>query len=473
MTIGKYRIKALCASHIWILIVLYACSGPKAFVAKAPEEKSEKLSIHPEISEVSIPVELSIPGMEASINKQLNGLLYEGDKLPVNDNVTMDLKVWKMNTIKLDVVGDEVLYTVPLKVWTNTFFKTSLLGIEVEDNKEADCEVELQLKSKVAIDSLWKVQTKTSLVNYKWLKKPVIKVASFELPMSWVADQALKSQKEALVALLDQQVKDNLDIKPYLLEVWNMLQEPIMVTDSPMVWLTIKPIRPFMTPFVGKTGKLSSSIGISAYVESKFGAKPTVTKAPLPNLKFVLMGPNQFSISLVGDIPYSKLVEIGKNTLVGQTFEFQEGKYKVQLVDLDVYPVENKLAIKTTLAGSLNGVVYLKGIPVFDSTSKELRLIDTQFDIDTKNKLQSTASWLMHGMLEKKMEKALHYSLADRLKYAEDVIRQSLTNNRIAPNMMLNGVLNQLSPKNIVLTSTSIKAVVNAKGKLEVKVDGF
>lgn len=456
-----------------ILLLLWGCSSHKAFVAKAPEEKSEKLTIHPEISEVSIPVELSIPGMEVSINKQLDSLLYQGDKLPVNDNVTMDLKVWKLSMIKLDVVGNEVLYTVPLKIWTNTFFKASLLGIEVEDNKVADCEVELQLKSKVSIDSLWKVQTKTSLLSYKWLKKPVIKVASFELPLSWVADHALKSQKEALVAMLDEQVKEHLDVKPYLLEAWNKLQEPIMVTDSPQVWLVIKPIRPFMTPFVGKTGKLSSSIGISAYVESKFGSKPVVSKMALPNLKFVPMGPNQFSVSLVGDIPYDKLVEMGKNALVGQTLQFQEGKYKVQIVDLDVYPVENKLAIKTTLTGSLNGIVYLKGVPVFDSTSKELRLVDTQFDLDTKNKLQSTASWLAHGLLEKRMEKELHYPLADRLKYAEDVIRKSLTNNRIAPNMLLNGVLTQLSPKDIVLTANSIKAVVNAKGKLEVQVDGF
>lgn len=462
-------------SCFWIsvLLFLYSCSSPKAFVAKAPEESSVKLHIQPEISEVHIPVELSIPGMEASINKQLNGLLYEGEKLFVNENVTMDVKVWKLSTIKLDVVGDEVLYTVPLKIWTNAFFTASVLGISVEDQKEAECEVVLQLKSKVAVDTLWKVQTKTALLDYKWLKKPVLKIASFELPFSWIADHVLKSQKETLVTLLDQQVKDNLDVKPYLAEAWNKLQDPIIVTDSPQVWLVIRPLRAFMAPFVGKTGKLSSSIGISAYVESRFGHKPSVVKSPLPHLHFVPMGPNQFSISLVGDIPYAKITEMGKQTMIGQTFEFNEGKYKVQVKDVEVYPVENKLAIKTTLVGSLNGIVYLKGVPIFDSTSKELRLVDTQFDLDTKNKLQSTASWLMHGMLERKMEKSLHYSLADKLKYAEDVIKKSLTNNRIAPNLLLNGSLVGLSPKNIVLTEESIKTIVNAKGKLEVKVDGF
>lgn len=458
---------------IFGLYVVASCSTPKAFVAQAPPESSEKLQVRPEISEVSIPVELSIPGMEASLNKQLTGLLYESSKLPVNDNVVMDVKVWKYNPIKLDIVGDEVLYTVPLKIWTNTFFKASLMGIDVEDNSEADCIVDLQLKSKVSVDSMWKVQTKTSLVNYTWIKKPVIKVASFELPFSWIADHVLKSQKEALVLLLDQQIRDNVDVKPFLLEAWNKLQDPILVTDSPQVWLQIRPIKAFMTPFLGKTGKLSSSVGISAYVESKFGAKPTVSKSNLPILKFVSQVPNQFSISLVGDIPYDKMTEMAKQAMKGQTYEFNEGKYKVQVVDVEIYPVADKLAIKTTLAGSLNGIVYLKGVPVFDSTSKELRLVDTQFDVDTKNKLQKTASWLMHGVLEKKMEKNLHYSLADKLKYSEKMIQSSLTNNRIASNIVLNGLLTHLSPHSIFLTANSIKIVINAQGKLEVRVDGF
>jgi hypothetical protein len=451
----------------------YSCSKPVAFVAKAPEENSEKLHLTPEISEVSIPVELSVPGLEASINKQFFGQLYEGNQIEVNENIKLDIKVSKNSPIKLDIVGNDVIYNVPLKIWTNTFFKTSILGIEVADNKESECAIELQFKSKVSVDSLWKVQTKTDLINYNWIKKPVIKIGAFELPLGFLADYMIKNQKETLVKLLDDQVKNNLDVKPYLLEAWNKLQDPIMVTDSPKVWLQIRPIKTFMTPFVGKTGKLFSFIGISAYVESKFGSKPIISKSTLPNLQFIPQGPDQFSISLIGEISYEKLTELGKNTLKDQVFEFQDGKYKVKVVDMEVYPAGEKLAIKTTLAGSLNGIVYLSGIPVFDSTNKELKLIQTKFDIDTKNKLQKTAAWLMHGMLEKKMESSLHYSLASSLKYAEDVIRKSLTQNRIAQNIVLDGKLTHLSPKNIVLTANSVKTIVNAKGQLHVKVDGF
>lgn len=454
-------------------ILLFSCASKKTFIAKAPDEVGEKFIFHPDISEVSIPIELSIPGMEAAINKQLNGLLYEENGLQANDNVVLDLKVWKQSDIKLDVQGDDVLYTVPLKIWTNTLFKAEILGIAMEDSKEADCAVELQFKSKVYVDSLWKVQTKTSLLNYTWIKKPVIKVGSFELPVSWIADKVLKSQKEDLVKSLDEQVHHGLDIKPFLVEAWNKLQTPILVNDSPQVWLSIKPIRAFMVPFKGKLGKLTSSIGISAYVESVVGKEPNIPKTALPNLKFVPKGPEQFSISLINDISYEKATQLCIGNMVGQSFEFKEGKYKVTISDMELYPSGEKLTIKTSLTGSLNGTVYLKGMPVFDSTSKELRLVQIEYDLDTRNKLQKTASWLLHGTIERKIEQYFHYPLKERIKQSEELIRQSLQNNRIAPHIVLNGTLLHLAPKDIVLTPSGIRTIVNAKGLLQMQIDGF
>jgi len=458
---------------VFCLSVLWNCSSHKPFIARAPEEKSEKFHLSPDISEVNIPVNLTIQGMTESINKQLTGLLYEGKQIKANDNITLDIKVWKQAPIQLDVVDNEVIYTVPLKIWTNTFFKLSLLGIPMEDQKEADCAIELSFRSKVFLDSLWKVQTITTLEKYTWLQKPVIKIGNFELPLGLVADYVLKNQKEVLVQTLDQQVKDQLDVKPYILQAWNKLQNPIQVSDKPAVWLLIKPINAFMSPFIGKTGNLSSSIGITAYVESHFGTKPALTLAPLPALKFSNNGPNEFKISMVGEITYDQAKELAKNNLAGQTFEFNDGKQKVTVTDIDLYPVGEMLAIKTTLTGSLNGVVYLKGLPVYDSLSRAVKLIQTQFDIETKNKLHKTASWLLHGALEKRIESSMHYSLADQLKLGEELIRKSLNHNRIATNIVLNGSLSQLSPKKIILTPTSIKTVVNAKGKLDVQIEGF
>jgi hypothetical protein len=455
------------------LFGIFSCAKKTAFQSKAPSENSKQFTFRPEVSDIHLPLQIPVSILEDSINAQLKGLLYEANDIQAADLVTLELKVWKQDKITLEVKGNEAFYKVPLKIWTNVHLIASIMGIDIRESKETECALELLFKSKLGVDSLWNIQTSTSLQNYRWLSPPVLHVGSFELPLAFLADFLLKSQQKVLSSQIDEQVKNNLPLKPLLESIWGQLQDPIKISDNPSIVLYIKPIAPYLTPIVGNGGHIGATVGITALVESQVGTQPAVKKIALPLLQTHHTPSDQCTVSWVNTIPYQTATDISKKELKGKRFTFDEGKKEVTILDVDLYPHDDKMVIKTTLEGSLNGIVYLKGIPVFDSSTQEILLTKTEFDLDTKDKLQKTASWLLHGVFERKMEPYLRYSLAGTLKESEESIRQALTNNRLSPTLVLNGKLNQLQPKQIVLSAEGIKTVVNATGVLNLKWEGF
>ncbi len=457
----------------FLVFGLLSCSQKTAFVSKAPPEASQTYTSVPEISELNIPIRLSTTGLENTLNTRLNGLLYEETNLPVSDILHIDVKVWKQDRILLRPIGEEIHYVVPLKIWVNAHLQTNLLGIDIHENKETECAIELSFKTKIGIDSTWKVLTNTTLENYRWLTAPTLKVGSIEVPLSFLGDFLLKNQQEMLTGQLDEQIRKSLPLKSILTTVWSQLQEPMRVSDNPTVWLLIQPIAPYMTPLDGKKDFIHSSIGITAYLQTYIGIAPPPSKSALPFLKTAKIPQNQCHLALTTYISYETATEMTKQALVGQKFQFDEGKKEVTIRDISLYPNNDKIVIKTTLEGSLNGTVYLKGLPVYDSVSKEVKLMKTAFDLDTRNKLHKTANWLLHGVLEKKLEPYLKYSLASQLTETEELVRKSLHKQQISPGIWLDGHLTQLQPKHIVLSPQGIKTIVRASGDVMLHVEGF
>jgi hypothetical protein len=59
-----------------------------------------------------------------------------------------------------------------------------------------------KVKSRVGLDSLWKVTIATEANGYDWITKPTIKIGTFDMPITFLANQILKSQQGRLHRLL-------------------------------------------------------------------------------------------------------------------------------------------------------------------------------------------------------------------------------------------------------------------------------
>ena len=168
----------------------------------------------------------------------------------------------------------------------------------------------------------------------------------------------------------------------------------------------------------------------------------------------------------MSEVSYKSADSLAKQYLRGKTFT--QGKRTVTVTDIKVFGKNDKMVIGTTLKGSINGTIYLTGIPVFDQETQTVKIKDIDYDIETKNKLLKTADWLMHGTFVKMIEPSLTMPIGDKLEESRKMIQNQLTNNHITKNILLNGQLLTLTIENIFLTPESIKVLVNMKGNLAV-----
>jgi hypothetical protein len=156
---------------------------------------------------------------------------------------------------------------------------------------------------------------------------------------------------------------------------------------------------------------------------------------------------------------------------VDQTFLFNEGKYEITLTSIDLYGNGENIVVKAGMAGSVEGTLFLTGKPYYDPLTQSVALLNLDYDLDTRNKLIKTANWLAKGKFVRTMQEKLRIPLGDRIEEAKATIQSHITGKQIAKGIVVNAVLQELSPADVYITPESIVAVVRAKGKAEVKID--
>jgi len=435
-------------------------------VAK-PSEEYNAPKYTPQPSVINLPLSVNIIDIQNKLNKQFSGLIYNDDSYENNNNDNIMVKAWKKEDFKLNYSDDGMWYRIPLKLWIKAGWKVSKLGITLSDYREVNAEIALKFKTKFTINKDWSFTTVTTSDGFEWLSTPVMKIGPIDVPITSVASMILKANKDKLTKEIDNAVKQNFSLKKYVQDMWVTMQKPIKVSDTYNLWLKLNPQQFSATPLINQNGKLKISLGIKTIIETYMGDEPKQNiNNTLPDFVQAKTFDNTFVINLMSEVTYKSADSLAKQYLKGKTFT--QGKRTVTVTDIKVYGNNDKMVIGTTLKGSINGTIYLTGVPVFEQETQTVKIKDIDYDMQTKNKLLKTADWLMHGTFVKMIEPSLTMPIGDKLEESRKMIQSQLTNNHLTKNILLNGTLQNLSIENIFLTPESIKVLVNLKGSLAV-----
>ena len=460
-TINQFKLVSLLMISI---IAFSSCSTMK--VAK-PSEEYNAPKYTPQPSVINLPLSVNIIDIQNKLNKQFSGLIYNDDSYENNNNDNIMVKAWKKEDFKLNYSDDGMWYRIPLKLWIKAGWKVSKLGITLSDYREVNAEIALKFKTKFTINKDWSFTTVTTSDGFEWLSTPVMKIGPIDVPITSVASMILKANKDKLTKEIDNAVKQNFSLKKYVQDMWVTMQKPIKVSDTYNLWLKLNPQQFSATPLINQNGKLKISLGIKTIIETYMGDEPKQNiNNTLPDFVQAKTFDNTFVINLISEVTYKSADSLAKQYLKGKTFT--QGKRTVTVTDIKVYGNNDKMVIGTTLKGSINGTIYLTGVPVFEQGTQTVKIKDIDYDMQTKNKLLKTADWLMHGTFVKMIEPSLTMPIGDKLEESRKMIQSQLTNNHLTKNILLNGTLQNLSIENIFLTPESIKVLVNLKGSLAV-----
>jgi hypothetical protein len=243
-----------------------------------------------------------------------------------------------------------------------------------------------------------------------------------------------------VVQTVDKEIA-KIDFRPQVESVWNSIQSPMLINQEYQAWLKVSPETMMMTTIGTKGNNVRIGLGINAEAQTFMGQKPENTALrPLPRLQIVEKLEEKFEVGLMTEIPFAEMRKIAMARVGGKTYEFNDGKQKITVLDMELFGNGDNLVIGTTLSGSLEGKVYIKGKPYYDAASRSLKMKDLDFDLDTKDKLLKTANWLAHGKFLKMMEPYFSIPVADQLEEAQKMIRSNLSGDAMNKKVKLNGI---------------------------------
>ena len=146
-------------------------------------EKYEEI-LENRISYLNIPIRINVQSLEKSIDKDMDGILYE-DK-DINDDGMM-MKLEKQGAI--DIVADtsSLNYQLPLKVWIK--YDAGITYVEAQGV------IKLDFLTKYSISSKWELETLTSIEKYEWIDKPKLKLAGLNFSVGFLGDQIVRNSR--------------------------------------------------------------------------------------------------------------------------------------------------------------------------------------------------------------------------------------------------------------------------------------
>ncbi|GAB3496167.1 DUF4403 family protein [Spirosoma knui] len=441
---------------------------------KAPKEtySTSEMEVRNErfLSTAHVPVAIALSDVERQINAQINGLIYEDNSLEDNNRDNFMAKVWKRGTILVSAEDSLFQFTVPLKIWAKAGI--SVLGLT--QYKETEFEIDLRFKTRFDLDKDWSVSTQTQADGYGWVRRPTVSVVGVNIPITSFVSRMIDKNMGTITKAIDQQVRRNVDLKTPVLKAWNTLREPYLISEKYRTYLQVVPKRVLITPLRFEGRFIRSTIGIEGYTLTTTGAKPDVRPAvSLPDLTVVSKVNDNFQIGLLSEATYPEAAKLAAEEFVGKTFKFNNDRYAITITNMDLYGQNDNLIIKAGLKGTISGDIYLRGRPYYDAKDQTISLKDLTYDLDTKNILQRSASWLLQGTFARTLEKQLSIPVGSQLADMQKLLQDRLKNNQVAKGIVVNGRIDEIKPDQVYLTPTALLAVVNARGRIDVKVDGL
>jgi hypothetical protein len=411
-------------------------------------------------------MEVSLKEIENQLNKALTGLIYEDNNL--EDDKT-EMKIWKTGTIKLIEKDGKIQSVLPLKIWSKIKYGTEFMGLN--DTREIDLNGTITLLSTAKLSN-WKMNTSSVIEDFEWSESPTILVAGKKVPITYIINPTLSIFKSKVAKKIDDAIEKSCDFKPYVLNVLETLGTPFKTSEQYETWFKMNPIEVYVTDAQLQKNKIKMNLGLKCTMLTMVGQEPkNVFDKESVTFKPVATVPDKTTATVAAISTYESASRIITKNFQGK--EFASGSRKITVQKVDLWSKDGKMIIALDMTGSINGSIYLSGIPNYNSVTKEIYFEQMDYVLNTKGLLTKTANWLLQGVILRKIQENCRYSIKENLDEGKKSLLPYLSNYSPMKGVFVNGTLNDFEFEKVELTNEAIIAFITTSGKLNIKIDGM
>ncbi|WP_347157384.1 DUF4403 family protein [Pontibacter chitinilyticus] len=468
----------ICACGI---LAFWSCSSTAKLDATAPATTTAAPVYQPRLSSISIPVSVSVAAVAQRLNQEVKGVLYKDDKLD-DDNVAVT--VTKNGLLNIRAEKDKVYFSLPLHIYAKGRWKWDPCKLcpAIDKTEDTSFDMVIKTESKIRLTEDYKISTVTS-GDFEWGDtKPTLQLGPLTIGLARFVEPAMRSQMATLTKQLDRELQQYLDLRQYVVQAWQLMQQPVKLDNDMNAWLTIVPKEVRVAPLLASNGTLNTRIGITSYVAVTTNGKPASQfNKELPKLIIDNRLRDEVQIGLTANIPYAYASQVLQTQIAGHTYSFDDGKSTLTVNEAAITPAGSQLVLMLDVNGKTKtglftkkivGKVYLRGTPYYDAATAAIKVRDVDYDLDTKDKLLRTASWMAKNKFVDMIEQQVSFPVQKQLDDARKMLQATLDQQgHVNQSLLLQGKIQEITPDDIYLTPDGIKAVVNATGKLSATID--
>lgn len=454
-------------SLLLFAILLNSCATTQKIEALKPLPSNDAPMVYKtKTSFVNMPLEISLKEIESQLNKTLSGQIYDDSNLA--DDKT-EMKIWKTAPIKLIEKNGKIETVMPLKIWAKIKYGTDFMGLN--DTREINLNGTITMISDVRLSN-WKLSTTSKIEDFEWSESPTILVAGKNVPITYIINPTLSIFKSKVAKKIDEAIENSCDFKPYVLDVLQNMSTPFITSEQYQTWFKLIPIEVYVTDAVLEKSQIKMDLGLKCNMQTMVGLKPKNTfERDAIQFKAVTKIPNTVSANVAAISTYESASQIITANFKGK--EFASGSRKIVVENVAMWQKDGKIIIQLDMSGSINGSIYLSGIPNYNAITKEIYFDQMDYVLNSKGILTRTANWLLQGVILRKIQENCRYSIKDNLDEGKKSLLPYLSNYSPMKGVFVNGTMNDFEFEKVEVTDKAIIAFINTTGKMSVKIDGM
>ena len=462
-----------------VLVGFAGCSaGCQDIDPKGPERLPPPARHRPVLrSTLAVPIEIPVDEISALVNKVVRQDLYSVRDKRLKKGILrfrLDMDVRRNGLISTGTRNGKIINSLPLiaegrvrvppGIWRS--FSTTFV---------------VHASTDVGLNEDWSTEART-YGAFTWQTAPSIKLAGIKISVKGTAEKALAQQLAKVAPRIDRIIEERVNLRRRVDRIWESLSEPLSVSKTPPVWLTIRPMETYFSPGVSRNDTLVFGLQLHAFVETIVGDKPKIpaqdSLPPLHPLPDSLAADTTygFQVNLPVSITYDDARVLLAKAVADKDYEVKEA-VAVNVSEIDLYGHGEALVARVDFSADVTdtflqtkGRVFLTGLPVYDAASQTIRVDSFDYDVHSYNVLAEAADWIFREDFLEQTRARLVFPLSDRLTTAKQRLEEALRDRPLGRHVILNGVIDELTPGALYLVDDGINVDVYARGRLSARV---
>ncbi len=465
---------------IFVVTIIIFFSSRAAFKGINIEPKMPDLTLvntpQPERSEsiLNLPVKIPLTNIQKALNLKIPetfvGTEADPTDLLSNDNLTYEIN---RQDLSIGIQNNLITFSIPVSGTARIKGKINLRFTKIPVSAQTNIAGTIFGDISLGIDNEWNIQPNLNVsTNLTKADVPIKNFGTISIRriLQKQVDKAIKKEKPKLIA----ELVNKLNIKAEITKQWNNLHLLEQVNQDPSIWIKTEPQSVSFKEFDLSDGEnIQSGIAIKMFVDTCICKEaPVINFKPLPNLVIQEEIIDKFLINLPVQVSVDELNNTLESKVRGKSFSIDENlKFIVNEINLSA--LAEKVLVQVyfqTYQGNFidgaKGVLFLWGKIVYDKDSNNLKVVELDYDVDTKNALLSTADLLLKPVLLQQIQERLSFPLDKQLNRAKDEANKYIQKIKLPSEIDANIEVKTIEVEKVVLANNDIFLVLLADGNV-------